>query len=457
LGGTFLSAAGIVIAAPRSGAGKTTLTLGIMRALTRRGLAVAGAKCGPDYIDPAFHAAACGRSSVNLDSWAMSKPLLRALAAEAERDADIVICEGLMGLFDGVPGEAGATGSTADIAALGRWPVLLVLDVSGQSTTAAAIVKGMMSFDRRIKLGGVILNRTGSERHRRLASEAIEKLDVPVLGSLPRSEMVKLPERHLGLVQAGETSGLDALLGAMADFIEAHVDIDAVTRIAGRVAGADTKAPSKPSPEPFTAVAIPPPGRRIALARDQAFSFVYPHVLQGWRTAGAKIVAFSPLADEAPPSDCDICWLPGGYPELHARRLAAASLFLDGLRDFARERPVHGECGGYMVLGRALIDAAGQSHAMAGLLSLVTSFARPKMQLGYRDARLLADGPLGPAGARLKGHEFHYSTVAEAETDAPFALVADAHGGVARRAGARRSLVTGSFFHAMARANEAGG
>jgi cobyrinic acid a,c-diamide synthase len=509
-----LTGAGLVIAAPRSGAGKTTLTLGLMRALARKGLAVGAAKCGPDYIDPAFHAVASGRESLNLDSWAMPEPLLRALAARTARDADIVVCEGLMGLFDGVPGEQGRTGSTADIAALDGWPVLLVLDVSGQSTTAAAIVKGLASYDPRIRLGGVVLNRVGSERHRRLVSEAIEKLGVLVLGSLPRSDTLKLPERHLGLVQAAETSGLDALIERMADFVEAHVDVEAVLGMAGAGAtwpaklrpsrdappvipgratgevGREGKGiqahspekmdplpsprfPSQPSSPPISKpgvagddtnsaevvagegvrsiVALPPPGQRIALARDEAFSFIYPHVLQGWRETGAELVMFSPLANEKPPADCDVCWLPGGYPELHAGRIAAASLFLEGLRRFATSKPVHGECGGYMVLGRALTDAAGESHAMAGLLSVVTSFAKRKLQLGYRDARLLADGPLGRAGEKLKGHEFHYSTVLDPGVDDPFAEVGDAYGGVLQRSGGRRGLVSGSFFHVIAR------
>ncbi|SEC01185.1 hydrogenobyrinic acid a,c-diamide synthase (glutamine-hydrolysing) /cobyrinate a,c-diamide synthase [Rhizobiales bacterium GAS191] len=438
---------GLVVAAPRSGSGKTTLTLGLMRALKRRGVAVAGAKCGPDYIDPAFHAVASGRASVNLDSWAMPERLLRSLATTAGSSADIVICEGLMGLFDGVPGEQGQSGASADIAALTGWPVLLVLDVSGQSTTAAAIVKGFMSYDPRIRLGGVVLNRVGSERHRRLVREAIEALGVPVLGSLPRSEAVSLPERHLGLVQAAETSGLEAMLEAMADFVEAHVDVDGVVAVADAAHGAPAQPPSLTA----SCVALPPPGRRIALARDAAFSFIYPHVLQGWMAAGAEIIPFSPLADEAPPDGCDICWLPGGYPELHAGRLAAAHGFLDGLRHFARTKPVHGECGGYMVLGITLVDAGGDSHAMAGLLSVATSFAKRKMQLGYRDARLLADGPLGQAGTRLKGHEFHYSTLLDPGTDEPFALVGDAYGSAPQPAGARRGLVSASFFHAIAR------
>ena len=444
-----MSGPGLVVAAPRSGAGKTTLTLGLMRALARRGVAIFGAKCGPDYIDPGFHAAACGRASVNLDSWAMPERLIRALAAKASGEADLVICEGLMGLFDGVSGEAGTTGSSADVAALCGWPVLLVLDVSGHSTTAAAVAKGMMSYDRRIEIGGIVLNRVGSDRHRRLVREAIANLGLPVLGSLPRSEKITLPERHLGLVQAGETAGLDRLLDAMADFIEAHVDVEAVKRVARRGLAEETARDAR-VPDAEVPIAIPPPGRRIALARDEAFSFVYPHVLQGWRASGVKIVPFSPLANEPPPADCDCCWLPGGYPELHAARLAAAQTFLDGLRDFGRTRPVHGECGGYMVLGEALIDAAGASHAMSGLLSLVTSFAQRKMHLGYRDARLVTDAALGRKGTRLKGHEFHYSTLLDRGTDEPLALVSDAHGTVPQPAGSKRGLVSGSFFHAIA-------
>ncbi|MBV9568118.1 MAG: cobyrinate a,c-diamide synthase [Hyphomicrobiales bacterium] len=444
-----MSGPGLLVAAPRSGAGKTTLTLGLMRALARRGVAVAGAKCGPDYIDPGFHAAACGRASVNLDSWAMSTRLIAGLAAKASAGADLVICEGLMGLFDGVPGDAGKSGSSADIAALCGWPALLILDVSGQSTTAAAIAKGMMSYDPRIEIGGVVLNRIGSDRHRRLVRDAIEGLGVPVLGGLPRSEKVTLPERHLGLVQAGETAALDRLLDAMADFIEAHVDVEAVKRVAWRELGEETARDARGTDAPVP-IALPAPGRQIALARDEAFSFIYPHVLAGWRASGAQIVPFSPLADDPPPADCDCCWLPGGYPELHASRLAAAQVFLEGLRDFGRTRPIHGECGGYMALGKALIDGAGVSHAMAGLLSHITSFAQRKMHLGYRDARLVTDTALGPKGTRLRGHEFHYSTLLDPGTDAPFALVSDAHGTAPQAAGSKRGFVSGSFFHAIA-------
>jgi cobyrinic acid a,c-diamide synthase len=455
---------GIVIAAPRSGSGKTTVTLGLLRALARRGLRVVGAKCGPDYIDPAFHAAACGQPCFNLDSWAMPPSLLWSLVERTAKRADIVICEGVMGLFDGVPGEVGKTGSTADIASISGWPVLLVHDVSGQSATAAAIVKGCMVYDVRMSIGGVLLNRTGSERHVTLAGAAIEAIGVPVLGNLPRSEAVKLPERHLGLVQAEETPGIDDLLNVVADFVEAHVDLERILALAG-VAASDRsgREPSKKrkqdlvdtamgcAPVASSPAAIAPPGQRIALARDQAFSFIYPHIVRGWRDAGAEIVPFSPLADETPSADCDVCWLPGGYPELHAGRIAAASHFLDSLRNFCLTRPIHGECGGYMVLGQALIDASGQRHVMAGLLTIVTSFAQRKLQLGYRAVCLQAQGALGSIGDRLKGHEFHYSTIAEPGTDEPLALVSDAYGGAPRLAGGRRGLVTGSFFHAIAR------
>ncbi|GAU81521.1 cobyrinate a,c-diamide synthase [Bosea sp. BIWAKO-01] len=437
-----MSGKGLLIAAPRSGSGKTTITLGLQRALVKRGLTVRGLKCGPDYIDPAFHAAATGAPSANLDSFAMPNTLLGQIAGEAAEAADIVVAEGSMGLFDGVPGEMGHTGASADIAAFCGWPVVLVVDVSGQAQSAGAVALGCMRYDERIRIVGVILNKVASERHRRLASAGMERIGLPVLGALPREASLILPERHLGLVQAGETEDLHARLDALADAISAAVDLDAIL------------AAAEPTELPVTrhgAPALPAPGRRIAIARDAAFSFVYPHVETGWRATGATLVPFSPLADEPPPQNCDSCWLPGGYPELHAGRIAGASRFLAGLRGFAETRPVHGECGGYMVLGKTLIDADGTAHAMANLLSVETSFAKRKMNLGYRRAVLQANGPLGSAGQALTGHEFHYATITSVGDDAPFAMVTDPHGSAPAPAGGRRALVTGSFFHAIAR------
>ncbi len=429
-----------MIAAPRSGSGKTTLTLGLLRAFRRRGIAVVGLKSGPDYIDPAFHAAAAGCEGVNLNSWAMPPELLGALAAAATAGRTIALCEASMGLFDGVPAALGRSGASADVAAALGLPILLVVDVSGQAQSAAAVVKGCAAYDARLAIAGVVINRVGSERHRRLVTQAIEALGTPVVGALPRDEKVALPERHLGLVQAGETEALEVRLDRIANFIEGRLDCSRVLALAGemKVAGQAGKA------------ALRPPGQRIALPRDQAFSFIYPHLLRGWRSAGAEIVNFSPLADEPPPADCDACWLPGGYPELHAGKLAGARRFMAGLRRFAEAKPVHGECGGYMALGRTLVDASGAAHEMAGLLSVRTSFANRRMTLGYREAKLAADGALGPAGMVLRGHEFHYATIADAGADEPFAFVTDAYGGLPEPAGARRGLVTGSFFHAIA-------
>ncbi len=434
-------ARGLVIAAPRSGSGKTMLTLGLLRSYRNAGLAVAGVKCGPDYIDPAFHAASTGKPSFNLDSWAMTPALLSELALAVSEACELILCEGVMGLFDGVPGEPGRTGSTADVAAALGWPVLLMLDAGGQSQTAAALVKGCASFDPRIKIAGVVLNRVASPRHRQLASEAIEALGIPVLGALPRDEKINLPERHLGLVQAGETADLDAALDRIAGFVENHVDTSAVLSCAR----AATEFPRAGSP------GLPPPAQRIAIARDEAFSFLYPHILAGWRKAGADIAFFSPLSDEPPPDHCDFCWLPGGYPELHAGSVSGAERFLAGLRQFAETRPVHGECGGYMVLGQGLTDQAGHMHRMAGLLGASFNFAKRKLHLGYRQARLAETHPLGTKGALLRGHEFHYATIEwRSEGDAPFAFVRDAHGAAGQAEGNRRGNVSGSFFHVIA-------
>jgi cobyrinic acid a,c-diamide synthase len=437
---------GLLIAAPRSGSGKTTIVLGLQRALARRGLRVRGMKCGPDYIDPAFHAAATGAPSFNLDSFAMSPPLLDALASEAVGDAELVIAEGSMGLFDGIRQETGRTGASADIAALFGWPVILVLDVSGHAQSAAAVALGCARFDPRIKVAGVVLNKVASERHRRLVEDGMARIGLPVLGALMRNSDLTLPERHLGLVQAGETDELDGRLERLADAAEAALDIDRLITLA-RLTRLRSAGSARPLPVP-----LPPPGQRIALASDQAFSFVYPHVLLGWRVAGAEIATFSPLANQPPPPDCDVCWLPGGYPELHAGRIAGAARFLDGLRRFAENRAVHGECGGYMVLGRSLEDGDGHAHAMAGLLPVETSYAKRKMHLGYRVAHLLGDGAMGHAGQRLVGHEFHYASVTQSDTsrETAFATITDAEGTDLGIAGHRRGFVTGSFFHAIA-------
>ncbi|MFA7430404.1 MAG: cobyrinate a,c-diamide synthase [Rhodospirillaceae bacterium] len=431
----------LLIAAPRSGSGKTTVTLGLLTAFARRGIRVCAAKSGPDYIDPAFHAAATGRPGMNLESWAMPPELVAHLAALQSDGADLMVVEGSMGLFDGVTGTPRRTGAGADIAAALGAPVVLVMDVSGQSQSAAAVVRGFASHDPEVRLGGVILNRVASERHRSQAAEAIAQVGVPVLGSVPREASIILPERHLGLVQASEQADLVARLNQLADLMERHVNLDAVLAAA---------APLGKGPGASDAL-LKPPGQRVALAYDAAFTFVYGHLLEGWRKAGAEVVTFSPLADEAPPADCDACWLPGGYPELHAAALAAAGRFRDGLRTFAETRPVFGECGGFMVLGQGLEDAEGARHAMAGLLGHSTSFAKRRLNLGYRQARLLADCALGRAGEAVRGHEFHYASVTDSGTDPALVALRDGRGEDLGQAGGCRGRVAGTFFHAIAR------
>jgi len=437
-----MTAPGFIVAAPRSAAGKTTVTLALLSAFRRQGLTMQAAKSGPDYIDPAFHQAATGRRSFNLDSWAMPPALLDTLVTVGTAGADLLVVEGAMGLFDGIPGSPGRTGASADLAAHFGLPVLLVIDVSGQSQSAAALARGFLSHDPQVRIGGIVLNRAGSERHRTLANDAIGELGVPILGAIPRDASLALPERHLGLVQANEHGDLPERLNHLADIAERHLDLDAIRHLASppRLSAAESIVP------------IPPPGQRIALAQDAAFTFVYPHMLDGWREAGAEISAFSPLADEAPPEDYDACWLPGGYPELYAERLAQADRFRAGLTRFAATQPVHGECGGYMVLGESLTDGNGVSHRMAGLLGHATSFAKPSLHLGYRALRLLADSPLGNAGTRFRGHEFHYAALVTDGGDEALLELADGEGRKLGTCGGRRGHVTGTFVHAIARA-----
>ena len=428
---------GLMISAPSSGTGKTTVTLGLLRAFRDDGLTVQPFKSGPDYIDPAFHEAAAGRKSFNLDTWAMDEGLLSAIAGEAE-GADLVIGEGSMGLYDGVAGQgASGFGSSAETARRMGWPVILVIDVGGQAQSAAATALGFKTYGDGLPFAGVILNRVASPRHERLTRLGMEKAGLPVLGVLPRRGDLALPERHLGLIQAVEHPDLDAAIGGYAEFLRENVNLPAIK------SAAKTATVSKGGALPK------PPAQRIALAQDAVFSFTYPHLLEGWRRAGAEVLPFSPLANQAPDPSADLVWLPGGYPELHAGKLAAAEAFRAGLRRHAETKPVHGECGGYMALGEALIDKEGVRHLMAGLLGLVTSYEKRKFHLGYRRAVLSAPMPGFGAGAALRGHEFHYSTILD-EPDAPLAAVTDADGNPVPETGSRRGNVTGTFFHLIA-------
>ena len=346
-----------------------------------------------------------------------------------------------MGLFDGAAarGQSGS-GTTADLAALLGWPVVLVLDVSGQTETAAAVALGCARYRDDVAIAGVILNRVASPRHLALIAPAFERIGIKLFGAIGREDAMALPERHLGLVQAQEISAIDERLDRLADVIEAAIDLDAIRQSA---------RPAKALPVVGAGRHLPPPGQRIALAQDRAFSFMYPHLLRQWREAGAEIIPFSPLADQAPDAAADAVWLPGGYPELHAGPLAAADVFRRGVRRLAdRAIPVHGECGGYMVLGRGLEDAKGCTHEMIGLLGLETSFQKRKLHLGYRRARLRTACSLGAAGTDVFGHEFHYASTISAKGDA-LVDCRDASGVDVPEQGVRRGSVTGTFFHVI--------
>lgn len=438
---TPIAPKGLLISAPASGTGKTTLTLGLLHALYQDGVAVHPFKCGPDYIDPAFHKAAAHVASLNLDSWSMPKSMLAQHITTAA-GADMILAEGSMGLFDGVATSgASGTGATADIASLTGWPVVLVLNVSGQAQSAAAVAKGFATFRPGMPFAGVILNQVASPRHDALIRAGMADAGIRVFGSLPRQGAIELPERHLGLVQAEEQrEHLHTILDQLAAFIRQHVDLAALQE-AARSTGSLSSARQQ----------VAPPAQHIALARDEAFSFVYPHLLDGWHAQGATISTFSPLQDEGPDMTADLVWLPGGYPELHAGTLAAADHFRTQLQTFAKTKPVHGECGGYMVLGEALIDKDGTRHAMTGLLGLVTSYAKRKMHLGYRKAVLeKATNGFGK-GQVLAGHEFHYSTIL-AQPDAPLARVMDANGAEVPETGSWRGHASGTFFHLITEA-----
>lgn len=437
---------GLIIAAPASGSGKTVFTLALIRHWARSGLRVASAKVGPDYIDPAFHTAASGRPCLNLDPWAMRGETLAAAAARLAEAGEIIVCEGVMGLFDGATIDEG---STADVATASGWPVVLVVDAQAQAASAAAVVRGFATHRPGLEIAAVVFNRVGSERHAALLTGACARAlpDIPVLGCLPRSAGLELPERHLGLVQAGEHPDLAGFLDRAADLVATSIDtgrLQALTR-----AGWCATEPALTMPP------LPPLGQRIALAEDVAFAFRYPLIIDGWRRAGAEIVPFSPLADQPPDSAADAVYLPGGYPELHAGVLAGNARFLTGMRAAAaRGAVVFGECGGYMVMGQALIDGAGECHVMAGLLPLVTSFAERRLHLGYRCAALCDSGPLGLAGASFRGHEFHFARTVQEGPGSPLFACADATGRALGTTGLADGSCFGSFIHLIDRSND---
>ena len=418
---------GLILAAPSSGAGKTTLTLALLRLLSREGLHVRGAKSGPDYIDPRFHEAACGAPCPNLDAWAMTPDRLSSLAA----GDGLLIIEGAMGLFDGAPPDG--RGAVADLARHLDLPVVPVVDAGRMAGSIAPLVAGFAGFDPMVRVSGIMLNNTGSDRHEAMLRRALAPLGLPVLAALRRNPALAQPSRHLGLVQAAERPDLEQFLDTAADALAATLDRDALLSLAA------------PLPGPTSAPRLTPPAQVIAVAQDCAFGFTYPHMLADWRAAGAELKPFSPLADDPVP-EAGFIFLPRGYPELHAGRLSSNHIFMQSLRNAAQHADIYGECGGYMTLGTGLIDASGTPHAMAGLLPLETSFATRRLHLGYRTLTA-AQGPFPGTWA---AHEFHYATTLQADGPALFSAT-DAEGTALAPMGLTLGRVSGSFAHLIDR------
>ena len=420
---------GIMIAGLSSASGKTLTCLGLMRACRNKNLDIAAAKTGPDYIDPGFHLAALGKAVVNLDRFAMPAALIRDLAARQQ--GETLIIEGVMGVHDG------GTASSAALAGSLGVPVVLVMDVRSQAETAAAIAAGIahsLAMED-VTLAGVILNRCRSARHESMIRAAMTERRITVLGAIPEDDGLTVPSRHLGLVQAGDLPDLDPLLEKAAETIAAHVDISSLL------------AAAMPLAEAGDAEAMPPPHSHIAIARDAAFGFAYQHLLDGWERQGAQLDFFSPLADETPVAGSGFIFLPGGYPELHLDKLVHSRRFFESLKDAAADHiPVYGECGGYMVLGAAIIDSSGSRVEMAGLLDLETSFASPKRHLGYRQMDNIGTASLP---LKIRGHEFHY-TRAIHENGTPLFNASDRDGNDLGPCGLTSGSVAGSYLHMIA-------
>ncbi|MGE4293013.1 MAG: cobyrinate a,c-diamide synthase [Desulfovibrio sp.] len=395
---------GLLVAGTRSGCGKTSVSLGIMAALARRGLDVRPFKAGPDFIDPLHHALAAGRTSNNLDGWMLPRVCVQEIFVRNACGGHVAVAEGVMGLFDGASGRD-ECGSSAELAKWLGLPVLLVVDAASMARSVAALVGGFARFDPELRFAGVVLNRVGSARHEELLREALESLpDLPLLGCLPRAEGLELPSRHLGLVTP---ESKDRVYARLAHWVETHLDLD------GLLAGLPVSDLALPAAGAANSGQIS--GRvRLGVAQDAAFCFCYAENLRLLEQAGAEIVFFSPLHDVELPPDLHGLYLPGGYPELHASGLEANVSMRAAVRAFcASGRPVYAECGGFLYLLAELTDSAGVERVMCGVYPGRATMRDRFRALGYREARFLRDTPLGRAGMVARGHEFHYSELAE--------------------------------------------
>ena len=389
----------VVVAGTSSGVGKTTVATGLLAALRRAGRRPAAAKVGPDFIDPGYHSLACGRPPRNLDPWLCGPGAIAPLAGRAGAGADLLVVEGVMGLFDGA--SDGSLSSTADVARLLDAPVILVVDASAMSTSVAAMVHGYATYDPTVRVAGVVLNQVGSDGHETLLREALEPTGVPVVGALHRDDRLRWRDRHLGLVPVAERPDrVESALGRLAAEVARRVDLAAVTAIA---AEAPTLATVPPP--------LPPPGgaARVAVAAGRAFTFTYTDTLEALEAAGATVAAFDPLTDPALPDGVDGLVIGGGFPEVHAAELAGNTALLGDIRERVRGGlPTWAECGGLLLLSEAL-----DGHPLGGVVPARARMT-DRLTLGYRTAVTNVATPLGPPGTTLRGHEFHYSAVTPA-------------------------------------------
>jgi cobyrinic acid a,c-diamide synthase len=426
----------LLVSGTHSGCGKTSLTLGLLAAFSRRGLRVAPFKTGPDFIDPGLHALACGQSSHNLDSWMLTKDANRALFARYASQADVAVLEGAMGLFDGASG-SGEQGSAAHMAKLLEIPVVLVIDASGMARSAAALAQGFAGFDPDLNLAGVVFNRVGGPGHRAVLSEAMDLAKIPVLGFLPKDPELAVPSRHLGLITAQDLGERPQWMERLTDWVEAGLDLDHLLKFLPETA---LEAPKEQAASKTRV--------RLGVARDRAFCFAYEENLRLLESAGAELVFFSPFADAGLPGGIDGLYLPGGYPELHARTLSENSGMLGELRDFCLSgRPVYSECGGFMALMESIEDNERRIWPMAGVFPCKAKMGERFAALGYREARFTANTPLGPAGTAVRGHEFHYSHLV---SDPAVPAVYDLEGRAGRMdapEGFLRGNTLGSYVH----------
>ncbi|HTC76434.1 MAG TPA: cobyrinate a,c-diamide synthase [Edaphobacter sp.] len=440
---------GLLIAGAASGVGKTTVALAIMGGLRRRGLVVQPFKCGPDFLDTGHHTRICGRTARNLDTWMLSVEANRSVLRNAARGADVVVAEGMMGLFDGKNGST-EIGSSAEIAKLLRLPVVLVLDAAKSARSVAAVLLGFEMFDAELRLAGVILNRVSGERHYEMLREAIESsCATKILGWLPLEPAIAIPERHLGLHGAAElgAGSQEARVDAFAALAAKHLDLDGLLQLECGLEMAEV--------EPTRVVTSDADVVRVGVPSDHAFSFYYEDNLDLLREQGAEIVWFSPMTDASLPSDLDALYLGGGYPELHAEQLSNNRQMLEEVRTFAASgRPVYAECGGMLYLSESL-NVDGKSYAMAGVLPLSMQMTDRLVQFGYVTVEFTEDCLLGRKGTVVRGHSFHHSRIGSQGEVATNYHVQYSMSGKEELEGFRQGNVVASYIHLHFRANPA--